>query len=77
MSNRIAASRMADRMDVAVWMPRTVRRNGPLAAARGWLARTARAQASLPAYLRGDAGLAAAVPAYDAVLDFEARRLRV
>lgn len=77
MSNRIAASRTADRIDVAAWMPRTARRNGLAASAGAWVRRAISSEAALPAGLRDDLGLAAVATGYSAVLDFEARRVRV
>jgi hypothetical protein len=77
MSNRIAASQMTDRMDMAVWLPAAPRRHGALAAARAWMRQAMTSAVALPAGFREDVGLAAQVPGYDAVLDFEARRLRV
>jgi hypothetical protein len=77
MSNRIVASRMADRVDVVAWMPPAARRDGLVAAARGWLRQAVSTNGALPAGLRNDLGLPAVMPGYDAVLDFEARRVRV
>ena len=76
MSNRIAASRMAERVAVVAWLPPAAPRTGLLATAQSWL-HQAFSAAGLPAGLRDDLGLAAPVAGYDAVLDFEARRVRI
>ena len=74
MSNRIAASRMADRVTLVERMPPAARRTGSLAAMQGWLrqAMTTRDVATLSGRMRQDIGLAAVAPV---ALDFEARRL--
>jgi hypothetical protein len=76
MSNRIAASRMTDRLELAGWQPAASRWYGLRAAALAWLqhAQAPDAVFALSPQLQRDVGLPAAVAGTSA-LDFEARRL--
>jgi hypothetical protein len=74
MSNRIAASRMSDRLELVAWMPRSSRWSDLVASAQGWLVRPVGDERMLSARLRRDVGLAT-VPETTGVRDFEARRL--
>jgi hypothetical protein len=76
MSNRIAAARMTDRVELVHWTAPATRWDELRAAARAWLGQAAQRSAplTLSPWLQRDIG-AAAPAASTSVLDFEARRL--
>jgi hypothetical protein len=74
MSNRSAASRISDRVELVAWTPQTSRWAEFRATAESWLRQDTMPH-PVPPQLRRDLGLADAAAAGDSVLDFEARRL--
>lgn len=77
MSNRLALSRPADRIELPRWDAPPSRTWALLSAGRAWLRRQGAGAVALPAWARQDLGLAEPVALGVSVLDFEARRLGV
>jgi hypothetical protein len=78
MSNRIAGSRVSDRIALDGW-PSRMPRWGGLVAARGWLQQASmrRKTSALSPRLRRDVGLTDPVVVRNAMVDVEARRCRL
>ena len=76
MSNRIAASRMIDRIEPGAWAAPVSPRHGLMVAVRGWFQRMLAQQDvfALSAHIRRDLGLPAAAATGIGAIDLEAGR---
>jgi hypothetical protein len=79
MSNRLAAYRMIDRVELIEWAPRPSRWDAVVATARSWLRAIAPSAKmfTLSPHLRRDLGLPEAVAVGNTMHDIELRRVRL